>query len=112
MDPGYVPDRGDLVYLSFDPRSGHEQSGSRPAVVLSPRRYNARSGLAVFCPVATRVKGYPFEVQLPENAPVQGVILADQLKSMDWKARRARLIGKSSGDTMREVLGRIKALLF
>jgi mRNA interferase MazF len=112
VDCGYVPDCGELVWLSFAPQSGHEQSGSRPAIVISPKLYNERSGLAVFCPVTSRVKGYPFEVRLPEGAPVQGVILADQLKSLDWKARHAERIGKSSAETMQEVMGRIRALLF
>lgn len=111
MNLEYVPDRGDLVWLSFDPQSGHEQSGSRPALVISPQRYNERSGLAIFCPVTSRIKGYPFEVKLPEDAPVRGAILSDQLKSLDWKARRAERIGESPAETMQEVLGKIRALL-
>ncbi len=85
----YVPSRGDVVWLTFNPQSGHEQAGRRPAVVLSPRAYNAKVGLAIFCPVTSKVKGYPFEVALPEGFAVQGVILADQVKSLDWRARRA-----------------------
>lgn len=85
---GYVPDRGDIVWLMFDPQAGHEQAGRRPAIVLSPRAYNARVGLALFCPITSREKGYPFEVRLPPDVPATGVILADQVKSLDWQARK------------------------
>ena len=81
----YVPERGDLVWLQFTPQSGHEQSGRRPAVVLSPRAYNEKVGLALFCPVASKRKGYPFEVVLPPALPVHGVILSNQMKSLDWQ---------------------------
>ncbi|MGE5542430.1 MAG: type II toxin-antitoxin system PemK/MazF family toxin, partial [Bacillota bacterium] len=79
----YVPDRGDLVWLSFDPRAGHEQSGRRPAFTVSPRPYNEITGLALFCPITSRVKGYPFEVPVPTGTPASGVILSDQIKSLD-----------------------------
>ncbi len=83
----YVPERGDLVWLDFDPRAGHEQAGTRPALVISPRAYNRKVGLALLCPVTSQVKGYPFEVRLPAGLPVQGVVLSDQLKSLDWQAK-------------------------
>ncbi len=92
---GYVPDRGDLVWLRFDPQAGREQAGHRPALILSPRAYNERTRLALMCPVTGQVKGYPFEVLLPPGFPVSGAILADQVKSLDWRARRARLAGKA-----------------
>jgi mRNA interferase MazF len=92
--PVYVPKRGDAVWLNFNPQSGHEQSGQRPAVVLSPEGYNRKTGLAVFCPITSHVKGYPFEVKLPNGLPVHGVILADQVKSLDWQVREASLIKK------------------
>ena len=91
---GYVPRRGDAVWLDFDPQSGHEQAGRRPALVLSPETYNRKTSLAVLCPITSQVKGYPFEVKLPANLPVKGVILADQVKSLDWRTRKAALIKK------------------
>ena len=91
----YVPDRGDLVWLTFDPQAGREQAGRRPALVLSPTIYNERSGLAVVCPVTRRSKGYPFEVPLPVEQKVSGVVLADHLKSADWRARRAEFAGEN-----------------
>jgi len=86
----YVPQRGDLVWLTFDPQAGHEQSGRRPAFVVSPESYNRKTGLFLACPVTSKAKGYPFEVPLPPGLPLQGVILTDQIKSLDWKARRAK----------------------
>lgn len=84
---GYVPDAGDIVWLNFDPQAGHEQSGHRPAVVLSPASYNSRSGMIVCCPTTTRIKSYPFEVAISGQPP--SVVLADQVKSQDWRARKA-----------------------
>lgn len=107
----YTPSRGDLVWLTFDPQAGHEQAGRRPAVVVSPRAYNARVGLALLCPVTSQIKGYPFEVRLPAELPVTGVVLADQVKSLDWKARRAELAGTLSAETMSEVLAKLGTLL-
>ena len=89
---GYVPERGDVVWISLNPQAGHEQSGRRPAVVLSPSGYNGKVGLAILCPVASQVKGYPFEVRIPEGLPVKGAILSDQSKSLDWRARQAEFI--------------------
>lgn len=88
MTDEHVPRRGDLVWLHFDPQTGHEQAGRRPALVLSPESYNRRVGLAIFCPVTSQAKGYPFEVGLPYGGHVSGVILSDQVKSLDWRARR------------------------
>ena len=111
MAGGFVPDRGDLVWLQFDPRAGHEQAGRRPALVLSPGAYNAASGLALLCPITSRIKGYPFEVLLPSDCPVQGVVLADQLKSLDWRIRRARLIGPAPAAVIDEALAKAHSLL-
>lgn len=94
MSGEYVPRRGDAIWLNFDPQSGHEQAGRRPALVLSPESYNRKTGLAVLCPITSHVKGYPFEVALPSGLPVNGAILADQVKSLDWRARKAALIKK------------------
>jgi mRNA interferase MazF len=107
----YVPDRGDVVALTFDPQAGHEQAGRRPAVVLSPAIYNDRSGLAVFVPVTSQIKGYPFEVAIPSGLPISGVVLADQLKSLDWRARKAKHITKLPSHVLREVLQKATALL-
>ena len=108
---GYVPDAGDLVWLTFDHLAAREQAGRRPALVLSPRPYNEKSGLALVCPVTSRVKGYPFEVALPEELPIAGVILADHLKSVDWKERRAEAAGRVPQEVLDEVLSRLSPLL-
>ena len=99
------------MWLSFDPQAGHEQSGRRPAVVLSPRVYNAKAGLAILCPVTTQAKGYPFEVALPGGLEVKGVVLADQVRSLDWRARKAALICELPDSTTDEVLGKLEPLL-
>ena len=111
MAARYVPDRGDVVWLEFDPQAGHEQAGHRPAVVLSPRAYNQKSGLALFCPITSRIKGYPFEVQLPAGLPVQGAVLCDQVKSLDWTARRSRFATKLPSVVLEDVLAKVHALL-
>ena len=111
MTAAYVPDRGDLVWLEFTPQTGSEQAERRPALVISPRAYNAKVGLALFCPVTSRVKGYPFEVSLPDATGVVGVVLADQLKSLDWRARRAKLIERASADVLALVTAKILPLL-
>lgn len=111
MAAGYVPDRGDLVWLRFDPQAGNEQAGHRPALVVSPRSYNRRVGLALFCPITAQVKGYPFEVLLPEGLGVQGAVLSDQLKSLDWRARKAKHIARLPMESMDETVGRILALV-
>jgi mRNA interferase MazF len=108
---GYVPERGDIVWLSFDPRAGHEQAGRRPAVTLSPATYNSKTGLAIFCPVTSQVKGYPFEVALPEVFNIAGVCLADQVKCLDWVERRAEFAGALPGGVCHEILDKLNALL-
>lgn len=107
----YVPKRGDIVWLTFAPQAGHEQSGRRPAVVLSPATYNAKVGLGLFCPITSQVKGYPFEVALPEGLAVGGVVLSDQVKSLDWRARDAKFAGRLTAAAVSEVLGKVNALL-
>ena len=111
MSGAYVPDAGDFVWLTFDPQAGREQSGRRPALVLSPRIYNTRSGLALVCPVTTQVKGYPFEVAVPAGNRATGAILADHVKSVDWKARRAEKLGRCPEDATNEVRGKLAPLL-
>jgi mRNA interferase MazF len=108
---GWAPDAGDLVWLTFDPQAGREQAGRRPAVILSPAEYNRRSGFAIACPITSHIKGYPFEVPLPEGLPIGGVVLADHLKSLDWRIRRAEPAGRLQPETLREVLDRLAPLL-
>jgi mRNA interferase MazF len=107
----YVPDTGDLVWFSFSPQVGREQAGRRPALVLSPKSYNAKAGLCLLCPITNRAKGYPFEVPLPGGLPVGGVILSDHIKSADWQERKAERIGNAPAILLAEVRGKLKALL-
>ena len=107
----YVPDASDFVWLTFDPEAGRERAGRRPALVVSPKTYNARSGLALVCPVTNQVKGYPFEVAVPAGSGATGVVLADHVKRVDWKARRAELLGRCSDDVIGEVRAKLGALL-
>jgi mRNA interferase MazF len=107
----YVPRRGDLVWLHFNPQTGHEQAGRRPALVLSPESYNGRVGLAILCPVTSREKGYPFEVALPPGGAVEGVLLSDQVKSLAWRARRAERIEPLPNQVTEEVLQKLGTLL-
>ncbi len=107
----YVPDRGDVVWITLDPQAGHEQAGRRPALVLSPAAYNRRSGLALVCPITRRAKGYPFETPLPEGVPIQGVVLSDHLRSLDWQARRAELIGRLPDQVVEDVAAKVIALI-
>ena len=111
MKASFVPDAGDFVWLTFDPQAGHEQAGRRPALVLSPKIYNVRSGLALACPVTSQIKGYPFEVAVPAGRGATGVILADQLKSIDWKARRAERLGRCTDTVLEEVRAKLAPLL-
>jgi mRNA interferase MazF len=106
-----VPDRGDLVWLEFTPQAGSEQRGRRPALVLSPKSYNGKVGLALFCPLTSKVKGYPFEVELPDGYAVSGVVLSDQLKSLDWRSRNVKFIEQISSDIMVMVIVRVLSLL-
>lgn len=107
----YIPDRGDLVWLDFDPQAGHEHSGRRPAFVISPKSYNKKTRLMLCCPVTTQVKGYPFEVAVEGVTGVRGVILADQVKSLAWLVRRAEKRGKVTSEVLEEVVLKIRALL-
>ena len=109
MARAYVPDSGEIVWVSFDPQAGREQSGHRPAVVLSPAAYNARTSLMVCCPMTTQVKGYPFEVIIAGDVP--SVVLADQVKSLDWRKRRARRKGSVSVSELAEIRGKLRALI-
>lgn len=108
---GYVPERGDAVWITLDPPAGHEQAGRRPALVLSPSAYNGRVGLALLCPITNQAKGYPFEVPLPDGLPVTGVVGADQVKSLDWRARKASLIGAVPDEVVAEAVRRLQAVL-
>lgn len=107
----YVPDAGDLVWLTFDPQAGHEQHGRRPALILSPRAYNSKARLAVACPITSHVKGYPFEVPLPPDGRISGVVLADHVKNLDWKARRVVFEEKAPTDVLVDVRERLRVLL-
>ena len=111
MKSAFVPDVGDLIWLTFDPQAGREQAGRRPALVLSPKLYNVRSGLLLACPIANQAKGYPFEVAVPSASGVTGVVLADHLKSVDWKARHAERLGHCADETMEEVRAKLAPLL-
>jgi len=106
-----APSRGDLVWISLDPQAGHEQSGRRPALVLSPAAYNAKTGLALCCPITSRVKGYPFEVELPAGLPIAGVVLADQVRNLDWKTRRFEVVTAAPPEVVAETLGKLTTLL-
>lgn len=107
----YVPDAGDLVWLTFDPQAGHEQRGRRPALILSPRAYNTKARLAIACPVTSHVKGYPFEVPLPAGGKISGVVLADHVKNLDWEARGVVFETKAHADVLTDVRQRLRALL-
>ena len=110
MSSAYCPKRGDIVWLTFNPQAGHEQAGHRPALVLSPEAYNRKVGLALFCPITSQVKGYPFEVQVPPGYAVSGVVLSDQVKSLDWKARQATFCCALPSDTVHDVLNKLCSL--
>ncbi len=107
----YCPRSGDVVWLTLNPGAGHEQAGRRPAVALSLESYNRKTGLALFCPVTGQVKGYPFEVLMPQGLPVAGAILADQVKSLDWRAREAEFICDLPHEAMEEVLEKLGTLI-
>lgn len=107
----WAPERGDIVWISMSPQAGHEQAGRRPALVISPARYNAAVGLALMCPVTSRAKGYPFEVALPDGLPVSGVVLADQVKSLDWKAQSAERACVLPAERLADVLERLGTLV-
>ena len=107
----YLPARGDILWIRLNPQAGHEQTGRRPALILSPSAYNRKVGLALLCPITSQIKGYPFEVQWPKGLPVSGVVLADQVKSLDWRIRRSEQIGQVSQTILEEVLARLTPLL-
>jgi len=107
----YVPQCGDIVWITLNPQAGHERAGRRPAVVISPGNYNGKVGLAILCPITNQVKGYPFEVLLPAGLPVAGAILSDQVKSLDWRARNVELICTLPPETISEVLQKLGTLL-
>lgn len=111
MVNSYVPRRGDIVWLTFDPQSGHEQAGRRPALVISPEAYNRTVGLALLCPITSQRKGYPFEVDIPPGLPIRGVVLADQIKSLDWRARKAEFVTQIPAEGMDEVIGKLRVLI-
>ncbi|MCK5804832.1 MAG: type II toxin-antitoxin system PemK/MazF family toxin [Lentisphaeria bacterium] len=106
MEPAYCPKRGDVVWISFNPQAGH-----RPALVLSPQSYNRKVGLALLCPITSQVKGYPFEVKIPTGLKASGVVLSDQIKSLDWKARGPSLLCSLPEASVRQVLSKVGALL-
>lgn len=106
----YVPDRGDIVWLNFNPQAGHEQQGKRPAIALSPKVYNEKTNLAIFCPITSKVKGYPFEVPI-EAKKINGAILSDQVKSLDWSEREVEYIGKADHGVVGKVLAHLALLL-
>ena len=107
----YIPQCGDIVWITLNPQAGHEQSGRRPAIVLSPRSYNGKTGLAILCPITSQVKGYPFEVLIPAGLPVAGAILSDQVKSLDWRSRNAELICTLPDETVAEAIQKLGTLL-
>jgi len=106
-----TPDRGDIVRIKFNPQTGQEQAGRRPALVLSPAAYNKKVGLAILCPITSQIKGYPFEIVIPDGLKIGGVILSDQIKSLDWKVRQAEFVCKLPGAVMNEVLQKLSTLI-
>jgi len=107
----YIPDRGDIVWINMNPQVGHEQAGRRPAIVLSPFEYNKKVGLALFCPITNQIKGYPFEVGIPNGIKITGVILSDQVKSLDWRVRQVEFLGKIHEPVIADALKKLNTLL-
>jgi len=107
----YIPAQGDIVWLQFNPQAGHEEAGRRPALVISPKEYNRKVGLALFCPVTSQVKGYPFEVLLPSGLAASGAVLSDQVKSLDWRVRKAKRLCTAPKEVVEEALGKILTLI-
>ena len=108
----YEPERGDIVWIMLNPQSGHEQAGHRPAIVLSPQKFNSKAGLLICCPITSNEKNYPFEVKIPNGLSISGVILADQVKSLDWRARQAQFICKIPKSVVESVIEKLSLLLF
>lgn len=111
MVKAYVPSRGDLVWLNFTPQSGHEQGGKRPAIVLSPREYNLKTSLAILCPITSKIKGYPFEVPI-SSKKISGVVLADQVKNLDWRARNVEFISAAPEEVIADISEKLGLLIF
>jgi len=111
MASNFIPHRGDVVWIDMQPQVGHEQSGRRPAIVLSPKSYNGKVGLALLCPITTQIKGYPFEVIIPSGLKVAGVVLSDQVKSLDWKIRDAEFCDKVPEAVVLEIIKKLETLL-
>jgi mRNA interferase MazF len=111
MAAAYIPERGDIVWLQFNPQAGHEQAGHRPALVISPKVYNRKVGLALFCPITSQIKGYPFEVELPKGLKAKGAILCDQIKNLDWRVRKAARLCTVPDDVLDETTAKILALV-
>ncbi|MDR0308001.1 MAG: endoribonuclease MazF [Chitinispirillales bacterium] len=107
----YIPERGDIVWLNFNPQAGHEQKGKRPAIVVSPKEYNEKTGLGLFCPITSTMKGYPFEVEI-KNKKITGVVLSDQIKSLDWKTRDVEFVIKETNEKTDEIIDKIGVLLY
>jgi len=107
----YVPERGDIVWMNFDPQAGREQRGKRPALVISPKGYNEKVGLGLFCPITSKIKNYPFEVEI-EGGKINGAVLSDQIKSFDWRTRNIEFIAKADPDSISEVINKIGVLIF
>jgi len=107
----YIPNRGDMVWITLNPQAGHEQAGRRPALILSPSVYNGKVGLAIMCPITSQVKNYPFEVLIPDGLKIGGAILSDQVKSLDWRARQAEFLCKIPASTLDEVLFKLGTLI-
>jgi mRNA interferase MazF len=107
----YIPEAGDLVWLTFDPQAGHEQRGRRPALILSPRAYNAKARLAIVRPITSHAKGYPFEVPLPGDSTMTGAVLADHVKNLGWNARRVEFAATAPSEVLTDVRERLRVLL-
>jgi mRNA interferase MazF len=107
----YIPERGDVIWITLNPQVGHEQAGRRPALVISPSAYNGKVGLAILCPITSQTKGYPFEVIIPKGLQVTGTILSDQVKNLDWRARQAEFKCNVPDDVIKDVLKKLSALI-
>lgn len=107
----YIPDQGDLVWIEFNPQAGHEQAGLRPALIISPASYNGAVGLALMCPITSKIKNYPFEVSLPAKSKIKGAILSDQIKSLDWRIRKAKFISKAPLEVVLETITKVQAII-
>jgi mRNA interferase MazF len=110
VNKSYTPDRGDIVWLNFNPQTGYEQKGKRPAIVISPNEYNGKVNLGLFCPITSREKGYPFEVKI-KNEKINGVVLSDQIKSLDWTERNIEYITKATEKEIKKVVEKINILV-